>query len=167
SFSNPHQILIYLLSGALGFSTCENLGYSFKMGEKSSTMGTSSIFENELLVLILRLLLPIHAICAAYQAVGLVEKHFERKEKSLFSILLPSIILHGSFDFVMMLIGVFTFTFNIVNKWVDVVSFAVALLATIITSCHLKKIWKRQQKRINQFLAAMNEDEEEAPEPTI
>ena len=66
---DPHAILVYLMSGALGFATAENIEYVF--GTKTSPIHGTSLFVGELFVLFLRICMPIHLICSVLQAANL------------------------------------------------------------------------------------------------
>ena len=65
---DPHTIMVYLLAGALGFATSENISYVFTGG---SAGGGVTMLEGQLLVLLMRVCTPIHAICSVLQAVNL------------------------------------------------------------------------------------------------
>lgn len=60
---------VYLMAGALGFATYENISYVYSSGT-SAIPGTSS-FVGELTVLLVRILMPIHVICSVLQATNL------------------------------------------------------------------------------------------------
>jgi Cys-rich protein (TIGR01571 family) len=66
---DPHAILVYLMAGALGFATAENIEYVF--GTKTSPIHGTSVFVGELFVLFLRICMPIHLICSVLQAANL------------------------------------------------------------------------------------------------
>ena len=66
---DPHTTLVYLLTSALGFATAENIEYVF--GTNSSPIPGTSVFVGELVVLLVRVLLPVHLICATLQAANL------------------------------------------------------------------------------------------------
>lgn len=74
---DPHAILVYLMSGALGFATAENIEYVF--GTKTSPIHGTSVFIGELFVLFLRICMPIHLICSVLQAAN-----FARVSSSFF-----------------------------------------------------------------------------------
>ena len=62
---------VYLVAGALGFATFENIQYVFISGLRGDQMFSESVLINELFVLLLRVLMPIHVICAVLQAINL------------------------------------------------------------------------------------------------
>jgi RsiW-degrading membrane proteinase PrsW (M82 family) len=62
---------VYLVSGALGFATFENIQYVFISGGSGDQMFSKSVLISELFVLLLRVLMPIHVICAVLQAINL------------------------------------------------------------------------------------------------
>ena len=69
NLKHPYTILIYMMSAALGFATCENIEYVF--GVSNSKGGSVSALEEELLVLLVRVLMPVHIICSVLQAASL------------------------------------------------------------------------------------------------
>jgi len=95
------QITIGMIAASIGFATRENVSYV--MGQQSTS--------DEIWVLVLRSLLPIHPICAALQSIGIVRRDIE--EDSRFQLgrsLLPAILLHGLYDFSIFLDGLVEFT---------------------------------------------------------
>ena len=97
---------------ALGLACAENVLYVYLAG------GTQ--VQNEIFILIARSIFPVHAMCAAMQSIGVIERdilfvrtdgerddimNHENEEKGLGQILLPSILLHGTFDAVLMVMG--------------------------------------------------------------
>ncbi|GAB5036753.1 Hypothetical protein NocV09_04800120, partial [Nannochloropsis oceanica] len=105
---SPHTILIYLISGALGFACAENIIYAFSGGSSlgpspsGAAMNKMNLFVNELAVLALRALMPVHVICAALQAIQWIKTVAEDTPMSTFRLLFPAILLHGTFDFSLM-----------------------------------------------------------------
>ena len=90
------MITVIMVAVALGFACCENLVYIFIYSENSVVMEVS--------VLIARMIFPVHPICAAIQSIGIVRRDVERSPHSeLGRALFPAIVLHGTFDFVLML----------------------------------------------------------------
>ena len=57
------------MAGALGFATFENTEYVFFSGGGTQAF-SESVLINELFVLLLRVLMPIHVICAVLQAIS-------------------------------------------------------------------------------------------------
>lgn len=66
---SPQAVMVYLLSGALGFATSENIEYVFGMSNAKG--GSVSAMEEQLIVLAMRVLMPVHLICAVLQSVEL------------------------------------------------------------------------------------------------
>jgi hypothetical protein len=63
---DPHSVLVYLMSAALGFATAENIEYVMNP-QNGSILPGITILEGELLVLLLRILTPVHVICSVLQ----------------------------------------------------------------------------------------------------
>lgn len=70
ALKSPQAVLVYLFSAALGFATSENIEYVF--GVSSATKQSKiSAMEQELFVLAIRVLMPVHLICSVLQASSL------------------------------------------------------------------------------------------------
>ena len=91
-------ITVAMVTTALGFACCENLLYVFGY--------SGGGLENEISTLVMRMLFPLHPIAAAIQSIGVVRKTIEGEVSlGIGKIILPAIILHGSFDFALMLLA--------------------------------------------------------------
>uniref|UniRef100_A0A6V3KJ78 Uncharacterized protein n=2 Tax=Lotharella globosa TaxID=91324 RepID=A0A6V3KJ78_9EUKA len=97
----PKAVLIAYVAGALGFATMENVEYAFSA---HPTQGLNK-FESELVLLFIRSVLPVHAICAALQAHKAIQRDFEQVPTSVVQVLAPPVILHGFFDFILMFLS--------------------------------------------------------------
>ena len=84
--TNPHTLLVYLMTGALGFATAENIEYVFSEAAGESGMPKVQLFYDELFVLVLRICLPIHVICSVMQAANLSRVVTGMKEMNLFQV---------------------------------------------------------------------------------
>jgi Cys-rich protein (TIGR01571 family) len=69
NLKHPYTILVYMMSAALGFATCENIEYVF--GVSNAKGGRISALEEELVVLCVRVLMPVHLICSVLQSASL------------------------------------------------------------------------------------------------
>jgi len=91
-------ITVAMVSVALGFACCENLLYIFIYN------GTSPQLET--MVLISRSLFPVHPLCAAIQSIGVCKQCLENERSiSLRHIIFPALMLHGSYDFTIMILN--------------------------------------------------------------
>ena len=91
-------ITLAMVSVAIGFSCCENLIYVFHYAGESVIM--------ELGVLLERSCFPIHPVFAAIQSIGVCQRELEGvRSMRLGQIILPAVILHGTFDFFIIFIG--------------------------------------------------------------
>lgn len=98
--SNGAGITVAMVSTALGFACCENLMYVFVYSPPS--------FGVEISTLLARSLFPVHPLCAAIQSIGVCARDLEgKKSVGVGRIILPAVLLHGSFDFVLMLAAYF------------------------------------------------------------
>jgi RsiW-degrading membrane proteinase PrsW (M82 family) len=90
------HFVIKMVSTALGFACCENLVYIFIYSPPS--------LDNQISTLLARSFFPVHPLCAAIQSIGVCRRDLEGdKSYGLGRIILPAFLLHGSFDFVLML----------------------------------------------------------------
>lgn len=91
-------ITIAMVATALGFACCENLLYVFVYSPPS--------LVNEVVTLLARSIFPIHPLAAAIQSIGVCRRDLEGDQTvGLGRILVPAILLHGSFDFVLMVMA--------------------------------------------------------------
>ena len=91
--SRGAAITIAMVAVATGFACSENLLYVFVYTPPSVT--------NELVT---RSLFPLHPLLAAIQSIGVVQRDLESDRKSqLGRLVFPAVLLHGSFDFMLMI----------------------------------------------------------------
>ena len=91
-------ITIAMVATALGFGCCENLLYVF--------VYTPPSLANEVATLLARSIFPIHPLAAALQSIGVCRRDLEGDlTVGLGRILFPAILLHGSFDFLLMVMA--------------------------------------------------------------
>jgi len=104
--STGSGITVAMVSVALGFACCENLLYVFVYSPPS--------IGNEISVLLVRSFFPVHPLCAAIQSIGVCKRDLEGdKRYGLGRIIAPAILLHGTFDFVLMVAALFQQVQNI------------------------------------------------------
>uniref|UniRef100_A0A7S2K0I1 Uncharacterized protein n=1 Tax=Leptocylindrus danicus TaxID=163516 RepID=A0A7S2K0I1_9STRA len=91
-------ITVAMVAAATGFACCENIVYVFSYS--GGTLG------DEVGVLIARSLFPVHPIAAAIQSIGVCRRDLEGSiGVGIGRVILPAVMLHGLFDFVLMLLG--------------------------------------------------------------
>jgi len=97
-----------MISGAVGLACAENFIYVFFLSGSNT--------QEEIAMLLFRSIFPVHALCAGMQSIGVIKKFLEEGEETsqvgVGKIVFPAILLHGTFDSVLMLI----------NSYVDIVS---------------------------------------------
>lgn len=92
--SRGTAMTVSMVAASLGFACCENLIYIFVYGESN--------VKSQILVLLIRALLPVHPIAAAIQSVRLCEKEVEEKRGiGLWDVIRPAVLFHGIYDFVL------------------------------------------------------------------
>lgn len=101
-------VTIAMISTAVGLACAENFIYVFFLSGNNT--------QEEITMLLFRSIFPVHALCAGIQSIGVIRKFLEEGEEGkgvgVGKIVLPSIILHGTFDSVLMMI----------NSYIDFVS---------------------------------------------
>jgi hypothetical protein len=96
---------------AVGLACAENFLYVFLLGGAGSSGSPGGIME-EWIVLLFRSIFPVHALAAAMQSVNMIRKFVECDDDNnhrvgVGRIILPAVIMHGSFDAVLLGINVF------------------------------------------------------------
>lgn len=70
ALKSPQVVLVYLFCAALGFATSENIEYVFGFASATKQSQVSAM-EEEIFVLFVRVLMPVHLICSVLQAASL------------------------------------------------------------------------------------------------
>lgn len=108
-----------MISVAVGLACAENFLYVFVLGGATQTSSRFDMEESyrsdvlqEWIVLFFRSIFPIHALSAALQSINMIRKFVEADDQSghrigVGRIILPAVLLHGSFDAVLMGINVY------------------------------------------------------------
>ena len=129
--SSPHAVLVCLMAAALGFATAENIEYVFST-PAGTEQSARDVFLSELVVLVVRLLMPIHVICSVLQAASLARVALGMQTFSTFRILLPAIALHGAFDFYLFVINAVAFIYDRNDDGIVVASIVGPVFITVI-----------------------------------
>ena len=101
SFSNQNRslqsrgaaITISMVAVGVGFACCENLVYIFIYGKAQYT--------SEIFLLLARSMFPVHPIAAALQSIQVCKRDLENEKVRIGRIVLPGIIFHGFYDFML------------------------------------------------------------------
>lgn len=107
-----------MISVSVGLACAENFLYVFLLGGTSggassaASDATGGSYLEEWIVLLFRSIFPVHALAAAMQSVNMVRKFVETDEVNghrigVGRIILPAVIMHGSFDAILLGINVF------------------------------------------------------------
>jgi hypothetical protein len=108
-----------MISVAVGLACAENFLYVFvlggALGEKQPEDTHKGDVMEAWIVLFFRSIFPVHALAAAMQSIKMIQKFVEGQDSNghrvgVGRIILPAVILHGSFDAVLMSINVFVET---------------------------------------------------------
>jgi PrsW family intramembrane metalloprotease len=90
-------ITIAMVTTAMGFACCENFLYVFYYSRPTDA-------SMEISTLISRSIFPVHTLAAAIQSIGVCRRDLEKdRSMGLGRIILPAVLLHGFFDFVLFL----------------------------------------------------------------
>jgi hypothetical protein len=95
-----------MISVAVGLACAENFLYVFFLGGA----GGSASITQEFAILIFRSIFPVHALSAAMQSINMIRKFIEEKTSGEHNvgvgrIVLPAVLLHGTFDAILMVIN--------------------------------------------------------------
>eukprot|EP00697_Spironema_sp_BW2_P008451 gnl/Spiro4/23045_TR11388_c0_g1_i1.p1 gnl/Spiro4/23045_TR11388_c0_g1~~gnl/Spiro4/23045_TR11388_c0_g1_i1.p1 ORF type:complete len:323 (-),score=110.89 gnl/Spiro4/23045_TR11388_c0_g1_i1:217-1185(-) len=93
---HPYGMVVYAVSGALGAATLENLGYI--MSNSGATALITAIVRGVLAV-------PLHGTTGGLIGVGIVRRAFLATELSFFEVIRMPVLIHGSYDFLLMLVA--------------------------------------------------------------
>ncbi len=91
--SRGAAITVSMVAVGTGFACCENLVYIFIYGKAQYT--------SEIFLLLARSLFPVHPIAAALQSIQVCRRELEKEKLRLGRIILPGIIFHGFYDFML------------------------------------------------------------------
>ena len=98
-----------MISVAVGLACAENFLYVFFLG---GTGGDVSNITMEFAILLFRSIFPVHALSAAMQSINMIrkfieEKHGGSKNMGVGRIIFPAILLHGTFDAILMCVNAY------------------------------------------------------------
>eukprot|EP01040_Poterioochromonas_malhamensis_P009825 gene9826-10669_t len=157
---DPHVVLVYLVAAALGFATAENLEYVF--GVHVSPIPGTSRFWGEFAVLRTRLLMPIHLICAVLQAAQMAQVVLGiAPQLNLGKVLLPAIVLHGSFEYFPLAIGAIQYAFDLELIALDVISMVIPIVITVVGAIWAHRSYTEVEQRFQQNWRTITTQEDE------
>lgn len=105
-----------MISVAVGLACAENFIYVFVLGGTGADEdGEKGSVMEAWLILLFRSIFPLHALSAAMQSINMVRKfvevdHHKGHRVGVGRIVLPAILLHGTFDAVLLAVNVFVET---------------------------------------------------------
>lgn len=93
-----------MISVAVGLACAENFLYVFFLGGTGGDMGAVT---QEFAILLFRSIFPVHALAAAMQSINMIKKFIEEKHGGtdhigVGKVILPAVLLHGTFDAILM-----------------------------------------------------------------
>ena len=96
------------------------------------------------MVLLLRVLLPVHLICSVLQGANLSRVLMgQARDMNLFTMLLSAIILHGSFDCSLFIMAAIAFVNDISGIWFEILTYLVACLIAGVGSWYAYQQYTR------------------------
>ncbi|EKX38164.1 hypothetical protein GUITHDRAFT_115711 [Guillardia theta CCMP2712] len=127
--SSKFVFLVCAVSCALGFSTVENMGYAMgsrgEEGQASLSARAYTAYSRAVVAI------TAHGVCGGLVGVGLTKKHVLGKSWGFPRILLPSLLVHGTFDFQQLLIAVLVWNVEVQNICVVVLNSIVLVGASV------------------------------------
>jgi hypothetical protein len=142
-------ITIAMVSVGLGFACCENLIYIFLYS------GTN--LWTEIAVLVSRSLFPVHPLCAAIQSIGVCEQKLEKNRSiGLGKIIFPAFMLHGTYDFAIMLLNFISTVLGDDNEDVVLTCSLLALATSTVSIIGGWLYFKRQGRYQNERLDSID-----------
>jgi hypothetical protein len=104
-----------MISVAVGLACAENFLYVFLLGGTGAGSDDESAMDGylqEWIVLFFRSIFPVHALAAAMQSINMIRKFVETEHVNghrigVGRIILPAVIMHGTFDAILLGINVF------------------------------------------------------------
>jgi hypothetical protein len=113
----------------------------------------------EVMVLLLRVCLPVHLICSILQGANLSKIIMgQAPDMSLFSLLLPAIALHGSFDFFLFVMAVVSFVNEEEGFWFQFLTFSLALVIAGVGASIARRNFKNVQNDYDRGWHQLNDD---------
>jgi RsiW-degrading membrane proteinase PrsW (M82 family) len=90
--------VLYAAAAACGFSTIENVGYVFMAAKENISGGLENAFER------IFVSTPLHVGTALLIGFGIAKKHVFNMPLKTWQIMLVPVLIHGTFDFILLLI---------------------------------------------------------------
>jgi hypothetical protein len=105
-FADWRGFMLFAVAGALGFSTIENVFYTFSAYE-SPSRGTTGSWSEVLATALERVLVssPIHCLCALLTSMGVARRDGFGVKLPLWRVLGLPVFVHGGFDCALMLLA--------------------------------------------------------------
>eukprot|EP00808_Paulinella_micropora_P022514 g14204.t1 len=143
--------LMCALAAALGFSTVENFGYVFSgaAGARSALQGSEALGMRILVVMFLTfermcVSTPVHVMCALFTALGYIQRDVQGVPLNFFQVIGPAVLLHGTFDFVLMILGAVELAADMEALLEFVLALTVMLLGAWALYRRCKKVLPRE-----------------------
>eukprot|EP00978_Attheya_sp_CCMP212_P010607 scaffold25783_cov34-Attheya_sp.AAC.1 len=102
-----------MISVAVGLACAENFLYVFVLGGSEENSDQKHGYMEAFMVLLFRSIFPVHALAAALQSINVIRKFVEDDSSDgghrvgVGRIVFPAVLMHGSFDAILMTINVY------------------------------------------------------------
>ncbi|GBG26793.1 Hypothetical Protein FCC1311_030152 [Hondaea fermentalgiana] len=129
--TSGHGIVVYFLAFSAGLATSESMLYLICLANTppdALRMALARVCFS----------LPMHAACGCFTGLGLIERYF-KSGLSWFRVLLPAVILHGLYDFLLLLLRVTPLIDYLTEDQVEAVKYALSLIILIGTLSALRR----------------------------
>jgi RsiW-degrading membrane proteinase PrsW (M82 family)/preprotein translocase subunit YajC len=169
-------ITVAMVSVATGFACCENIMYIFVYAPSNLTSQIST--------LLLRSIFPVHPLCAAIQSIGVCKRDLEKDESmKLGKVIFPAFLVHGTFDFILMVIATFesinhtgekkketeatddSENTDVSDIGPEILSFVISILVVIVSYIYYVIASRRQKVRLEQ--RDLNQNASEIEQDTL
>ena len=111
----------------------------------------------------MRVCMPVHVICSVMHATNLSKVLMGQQQMSLFRIMLPALILHGTFDFLLFVGGALGVIYSELDSLaLEVSGLVFTASMALVAACWAYCTYKKVEKDYNQgWQAFANEPDEQ------
>jgi hypothetical protein len=131
-FNDWSGYLVYAVAPALGFSTIENIGYTFGSPDIASSV----------LTCVTRLLVatPVHCLTGYLLGIGVVRREVFSERLRWYRIMFPAVTFHGFFDYVQFLVA--TYGEHLNEEWpytAEVLEAGLAVVCLVLFALYVRR----------------------------
>ena len=110
----------------------------------------------------MRVCMPVHVICSVMQATNLSNVLMGQQQMSLFRIMLPALVLHGTFDFLLFVGGALGVIYSELDSLaLEVSGLVVTACMALVAACWAYCTYKKVEKDYNQGWQAFTNESDD------